>query len=40
MGFLIGLILLVGFLIMLSAGLVSVIVDLSKMSWHATPTEH
>ena len=37
MSALIGLILLVGFLIMLSVGLVSVIFDLSKMSCHATP---
>jgi hypothetical protein len=40
MGFLIGLILLVGFLITLSVGLVSVIFDLSKMSCHATPNTH
>jgi hypothetical protein len=40
MGLLIGLILLVGFLIMLSVGLVSVIFDLSKMSCHATPDTH
>ena len=37
MTFFIGLILLVGFLIMLGVGLVSVIFDLSKMSCHATP---
>jgi hypothetical protein len=37
MSVLIGLILLLGFLIMLSVGLVSVIFDLSKMSCHAAP---
>ena len=36
----IGLILLVGFLVMLSVGLVSVIFDLSKMSCHAAPDTH
>jgi hypothetical protein len=37
MSFLIALILLGGFLIVLSVGLVSVIFDLSKMSCHAPP---
>jgi hypothetical protein len=37
MSFLIALILLGGFLTVLSVGLVSVIFDLSKMSCHATP---